>query len=144
MESQQQQPQVDDINSSEVITALEPAPQAQLSPTTQSLKKGQWIVTQIFVFFTQLFDNLGSFFNTYKQLIIVTALVLGAIVALRIVLAVMDALNDIPLLAPTFQLIGISYSIWFVNRFLLGASKRQELAQILQGLLNQQESETEG
>ena len=42
-------------------------------------------------------------------------------------MAVLDALNDIPLVAPTFELIGIGYSVWFVYRYLLKASTRQEL-----------------
>ena len=57
----------------------------------------------------------------------------------------LDALNGIPLVSPTFELIGIGYSAWFVNRYLLKASNRQELAQEIQGLKQQvvgsQESE---
>jgi hypothetical protein len=34
-------------------------------------------------------------------------------------------------------LIGIGYSAWFVNRYLLKASNRQELAQEIQGLKQQ-------
>ena len=52
----------------------------------------------------------------------------------KVVLAVIDALNDIPLLAPTFELVGIAYSAWFVNRYLLQASHRQELAQEIEKL----------
>ena len=40
-----------------------------------------------------------------------------------------DALNDVPLLAPTFELIGMGYTAWFVYRYLLKASTRQELVQ---------------
>jgi hypothetical protein len=56
-------------------------------------------------------------------------LLIAAAVTVKVVLAVLDALNDIPLLAPTFELIGIGYSAWFVNRYLLRAERRQELAQ---------------
>lgn len=87
---------------------------------------------------SQLTQNLGRFWNDYKQLVISLALILVAFIALRVVFAVVDALNDIPLLAPTFQLIGIAYSIWFVSRYLLQESNRQELYQKFQSLLNQQ------
>ncbi len=52
---------------------------------------------------------------------------MGSIVGVKVLLAILDALNDIPLVAPTFELIGIGYSAWFVYRYLLKASTRKEL-----------------
>jgi len=46
-------------------------------------------------------------------------------------------LNDIPLVAPTFELIGIGYSAWFVYRYLLKASTRQELTNEIATLKSQ-------
>jgi hypothetical protein len=138
MENQMQQPQEQTITSLEVSTGSSTLPKSNLSPTEQSIKKGQWLVTQIFSFLVQIFDNLGSFFKTSKQLLIATAIVVGAIVALKLVIAVMSALNDIPLLASTFKLIGVSYSAWFVYRYLLKPSTRQELYQALQNFLGKQ------
>ena len=140
MESQTQQPEDNTPKSLEATTALNTVPQSQLSPTAQSIQKGQWIFTQILSFVVQSFNYLGSFFNTYKQLVIGVVLFLAAVVTLRIVLAAMDALNDIPLLAPTFKLVGIGYSVWFVNRYLLKTSTRQELIQRLQSFLGAQVS----
>jgi hypothetical protein len=137
MESQQQ-PEFKDPNTPETTVALEPAPMSNFSPTSQSVQKGRWIFTQVYIFLSQLTQNLGRFWNDYKQLVISLALILVAFIALRVVFAVVDALNDIPLLAPTFQLIGIAYSIWFVSRYLLQESNRQELYQKFQSLLNQQ------
>ncbi len=37
---------------------------------------------------------------------------------------------------PTLNLVGIGYSTWFVNRYLLKASTRQELFQLIQNFLN--------
>lgn len=118
--------------------ALEPAPRPNFSPTNQSVQKGQWIIGQISTFLAQLPDDVGSLFNRYKQVIISIALILGAAIAVKIVLAVMDALNDIPLLSLTLELVGIGYSIWFVNRYLLQGSTRQELVQKLETFLNRQ------
>ena len=43
---------------------------------------------------------------------------------------VLDAVNDIPFVAPTFELIGLGYSAWFAYRYLLGAKNREELARL--------------
>lgn len=135
METPNPQPEDKTPASSAVTTALEPVPEPTFSPTTQSWEKGRWIVTQIFAFLAQLLNGLGSLFITYRQAIITVLLILGALVALRVVGAVMGALNDIPLLAPTFKLVGIGYSVWFVNRYLLKSSTRQELSQAIQNFL---------
>ena len=137
MESDVQQPTDDASNSLEVTTALEPEARRQISPTTQSIEKGQWIVAQIFDFIVGLPDYVGTFFNRYKQLIISIAVIWGAAIAIKVVLAIMDALNDIPLLAPIFESIGVGYCVWFINRYLLKPPTRQELAQKLEGVLKQ-------
>lgn len=130
-----QQPENPTPNSSDTSTALKTLPETKFSPTNQSIQKGQWIFTQIVAFLANIFDYIGSFFNTYKQSLISLGLILAAIVALRVVLAVIDALNDVPLVAPTFKLIGIGYSIWFVKRYLLQTSTREELFQNIQKFL---------
>lgn len=117
--------------------ALETVP-VKFSPNSQSIQKGQWIFRQIINFLAHFFDYLGSFFNTYKQSSISLALILAAFVTLRVALAVIDALNDIPLLESTFKLIGIGYSIWFVNRYLLKTQARQEFFNNLQNFLDKQ------
>lgn len=128
MESQIEQPQENTAN------RLETTANSNFSPTSASIQKGQWIFRVVVNFLTHLFDYIGSFFNTYKQAVISLGLILAAIVALRVVLAVIDALNDIPLLETTFKLIGIGYSTWFVYRYLLNTKSRQELSNNLQNL----------
>jgi hypothetical protein len=90
-----------------------------------------------FWFLATLPDYVGSFFNRYKQPLITVGLLVAAIVSVRVVLAILDALNDIPLVAPTFELIGIGYSAWFVYRYLLKASNRQELTSEIAALKSQ-------
>ena len=118
-----------------VKVVIEPEPQT-FSPTSQSLQKGQWIVTQVVDFLSQLSENLGSFFGENQSLLINLGLIFGAIIAFRVSLAVIVAINEIPLVAPTFELVGIGYSIWFINRYLLHTSNRQELGQKIQGFLD--------
>ena len=80
---------------------------------------------------------MSRYFNENKQPIISFALIVAALLALRVVLTVLVTLNDIPLLAPTFELVGIGYSVWFVSRYLLKSSNRQELSLELQKLKQQ-------
>ena len=139
MESQTQQPTDDASNPSSLATVSEPEARREISPTTQSIAKGKWIVTQIFDFLAGLPNYVGSSFNQSKQLITSVGLIIATVIALKVALAVMDALDDIPVVAPTLELIGVGYSIWFVSRYLLKSSTRQELAQKLEGVLKQQQ-----
>jgi len=134
MESQQ--PEYIDTTSPEIVGA-EPAPLAKLTSPGSTGEQWQQMGTQVSTFLAQLPDYLGRFFNEYRQLLTTLALIVAAFVTVKVVLAVMDALNGIPLLAPTFELVGIAYSAWFVNRYLLRASNRQELSQELQALKGQ-------
>lgn len=139
MESQLQQPKYDDTTSQKATAALEPALLSKLSPSPQIQEKWWWqIGTQVPVWLAGLPESLDRLFNQYNQAIINVALILAFSLAARVILAVMDALNDIPLLEPTFELVGIGYCVWFFYRYLLWASTRQELFQEIQGLLNQQ------
>lgn len=131
MESQQ--PEYVDTSSPAVIEASETARLAKLPPAAP---EEQWrqIIRQTSVFLAQLPDYLSRFFNENKQPIISFALVVTALILLRVVLTVLVTLNEIPLIAPTFKLVGIGYSVWFVSRYLLTSSNRQELSVELQKL----------
>ncbi|MDF5738377.1 MAG: CAAD domain-containing protein [Nostoc sp.] len=109
----------DIYNQTGTITKLQPPAQSQ----DEWLKYGE----QISTFLATLPEYLGSFFNQYKQPLVTVGLIVGSIVGVKVLLAILDALNDIPLVAPTFELIGIGYSAWFVYRYLLKASTRKEL-----------------
>jgi CAAD domains of cyanobacterial aminoacyl-tRNA synthetase len=69
---------------------------------------------------------LGNFFNEYRQLIVSLGLVFGAIVSVKLTLALLSALNEIPLVEPLLELVGLGYTAWFVIRFMLKSEKRQE------------------
>lgn len=119
METQSPETKMQELNNQTgTITKIQPSPSQD-----EWLKYGE----QISSFLATLPQYAGTIFNKYKQPLTVLGLIVAAIVTLKVVLAVLDALNDIPLLAPTFELIGIGYSAWFVYRYLLKASSRQEL-----------------
>ncbi|AFZ25629.1 hypothetical protein Cylst_3486 [Cylindrospermum stagnale PCC 7417] len=130
VETKSQEATVPEINSQTgTITKLQPPVQ----PQEQWLKYGE----QVSEFLGTLPEYVGSFFNQYKQPLVSLGLVLTAIVTVKVLLAVLDALNDLPLVAPTFELIGIGYSAWFVYRYLLKASTRQELTSEITTLKSQ-------
>lgn len=103
----------------------------------QSQEQLQKYLDQVSGFLSQLPEYVGSIFNKYRQPLIIIGLIVGSIVTLKVVLAILDALNDIPLVAPTFELIGIGYSAWFVYRYLLKANTRNELTSEIETLKSQ-------
>jgi hypothetical protein len=72
-------------------------------------------------------DYIGQFYAENKQFLIVIGLFVLGIVTVKVTLAVLDAVNDIPLLAPLLELVGIGYTAWFVWRYLLKSETRREL-----------------
>lgn len=136
MEAQMQNQEYADTTSTEATTTQinnQSGTLAKLPPASDS-QEWQQYGAQVSQFLADLPDYLGKFFNSYKQPIISLGLIFAAIIAVKVVLAVLDALNDIPLLAPTFELVGIGYSTWFVYRYLLKASTREELADEIQSI----------
>ncbi|HEY9668399.1 MAG TPA: CAAD domain-containing protein, partial [Coleofasciculaceae cyanobacterium] len=86
---------------------------------------------------SELPDEVGKFFTNYQRPIIVLSLLLVAIISLKVVTAVLSAINGLPLVKPTFELIGFGYTLWFVYRYLLLSSRRQELVKVTQSLKQQ-------
>ncbi|WP_009631214.1 CAAD domain-containing protein [Synechocystis sp. PCC 7509] len=129
MESQLQQQEYTDTQN---IKVSAPGTMVTIEPNTED--KWTEVGSQVSGFLAQLPEIIGNFWESYKQPITSLGLIFAAIITVKVVLAVIDALNDIPLLAPTFELIGIAYSAWFINRYLLQASNRQELAQEIEKL----------
>ncbi|MEH2043715.1 CAAD domain-containing protein [Nostoc sp.] len=140
METEQQQRESINASLSQDTLALEGTDTAnlpKLPPAREPESQWQQISRQISQFLEQLPQYLSDFFQDYKQPLITVALILAAIVTARLVLAVLAAIHDIPLLAPLFELVGISYTSWFIFRYLLKSSNRQELVDEIQLLKNQ-------
>ncbi|MBD0386118.1 MAG: CAAD domain-containing protein [Nostoc sp. C3-bin3] len=131
MNTELQQEQYADTASPNQIKALkgsESGNLAMLPPASQNEEQWQKIGRQISIFLAKIPEYIGSFYQEYKSLIISFALLVITVTALRIFLAVLNAINDIPLVSPFLQLIGLGYTIWFTFRYLLKDSTRQELA----------------
>lgn len=138
METRQQPLESINPSPSEATLALEGTNTTNL-PKLPPASESEWqrISRQFFEFFGQLPEYLSSFFKDYSQALITLSLIFAAIVTVKVALAVLGAINDIPLLSPFFELVGIAYATWFTFRYLIKASNRQELAQQIQLLKNE-------
>ncbi|MDZ8070546.1 MAG: CAAD domain-containing protein [Nostoc sp. DedQUE08] len=149
MDTELQQDQYVDTASQNQIKALkgsESGNLAMLPPASENEEQWQKNGRQISIFLAKIPEYIGSFYQEYKLLIISFALLVITVTALRIFLAVLNAINDIPLVSPFLQLIGLGYTIWFTSRYLLKNSTRQELAEeirlLKKQILGREESET--
>lgn len=69
-----------------------------------------------------------DFWQAYQRPVTLLGWIIAGIVTLKVALAVLGALNDFPLLAPTFELVGLGYGGWFIYRYIIGFASRQELS----------------
>ncbi|HEY9647652.1 MAG TPA: CAAD domain-containing protein [Chroococcidiopsis sp.] len=100
------------------------------SSTTPSVDSNEQLLEaaqKVSKFLSDLPDYLPTFFGEYRRPIVTIGLIVVSIIAVKLTLAVLDSVNDIPLLAPSFELIGLGYTTWFVYRYLWRASNRKEL-----------------
>lgn len=88
-------------------------------------------------FLSKIFEYLKEFVDENQKLLVNLLLIFLGIVAVKVTLAIVAAINDIPLLAPMFELVGLGYTGWFVYRYLLTKSSRQELVQEFESLKTQ-------
>ncbi|MBP0019901.1 MAG: valine--tRNA ligase [Cyanobacteria bacterium SBLK] len=78
-------------------------------------------------FLAGLPDGINQFFQRNQQGLSIGAIVAGSVVILYITFALLEAINTIPFVEPTLKLAGVLTSIWFVLRYLLRSSDRQDL-----------------
>ncbi len=82
-------------------------------------------------------EYVTDFFKEYKRPLVTVGLILTAFISVKLLLALLNAINEVPLLAPTFELIGLTYTGWFVYRFVLRDVNRQELTENITSLKDQ-------
>lgn len=117
---------IEDLTSTDFISTDD---LGQVTPFS-SPDNEQWsrVVDKTTAFLADLPDYLTDFFGQYKRPIVTVGLVFGSVIAVKLTLAILNSINEIPLLSPTFELIGLGYSAWFIYRYLLRASNRKELS----------------
>jgi hypothetical protein len=79
-------------------------------------------------YINKLPSYFSDFFKNYKGLLITLGSIVAVFAGFKLIIALLGAINDIPLLALILELIGLAYVIWFVYRYLLSTANRQELA----------------
>lgn len=97
----------------------------------------QQILDKVSGLLANLPDYVTDFFKEYKRPLVTVGLILAAFISVKLLLAILNAINEVPLLAPTFELVGLGYSSWFVYRFLLKDANRQELTENFTALKDQ-------
>ncbi|MEG4440875.1 CAAD domain-containing protein [Microcoleus sp. AT9_B5] len=125
----------------EVVTVdlVEDKPGVMTTVTTTETPASQFqdIKDQVITILSELPAYLSNFFADYQKPLITVGLILAGGISIKVMLGVLDALNDVPLVAPIFELIGMGYTGWFVYRYLLKASDRQELLTEIDSLKEQ-------
>lgn len=121
----EQQDQVDTVT-----VKISPDTSSSLAPITTDSTDEQWrdVSAKVSDFIADLPAYLSDFFGEYKRPIITIGLIIASLIAVKLLLAVLGAINDLPLFSSIFELVGMGYSAWFVWRYLLKASTRQQLA----------------
>lgn len=97
---------------------------AEIKPSNE-----QWLLVgyRISAFVEKLPGYFSYFFDAYKQPLIIIGVIVGVFVAFKLMLALVSALNDLPLIAGFLELVGLAYVTWFVYRYLISTDSRQEL-----------------
>ncbi len=118
----------------DVEASTTPATETASGETVEQMKR---VTAQVVDKLGYLDKYFGEFFREYKRPLIALGLFFGLFLAIKLTLAVLEAINDVPVLAPMFELIGLLYSGWFVYRYLYKASNRSELASEMNALKEQ-------
>jgi glutamyl-tRNA synthetase len=95
------------------------------------------IANQVITILSDLPMYVVNFFENYQKAIITIGLIVAGGITLKVTFAVIDSLNDVPLLSPIFELVGMGYTVWFIYRYLLRAATRQELSSEIASLKEQ-------
>ncbi|WP_445176337.1 CAAD domain-containing protein, partial [Microcoleus sp.] len=74
-------------------------------------------------------EYAGNFVTEYQKALVALGLLASVLITGRVTLAILDTINQIPVLGGLLEVIGILFTIWFVFRHLLFAANRQKIAQ---------------
>jgi hypothetical protein len=120
-----------DVTSTQPSAVLESSKvetQPLLPRAIELLSQWQQIGGSFSDFLKQLPEYLGRALPEYQLPIICFAAIITGTFAVKLILAILDVINEVPQLQLGFELTGIGYATWFVFRYLLKASTRKELA----------------
>ena len=96
----------------------------QASPDDEIWKQVSAAVLQFLDHPTRYFDG---FFSDYKKPALTFAVILGALMTTKVLASILSAVEDVPGLAPLFQLIGLTYTVQFGTRRVFKAEQRARI-----------------
>ncbi|MEM7065887.1 MAG: CAAD domain-containing protein [Cyanobacteria bacterium P01_B01_bin.77] len=108
-------------------TDINPPEENVTTSSAMSAEQAKEILAKIASVLGDAPQYVVEIFNEYKRPLTVIGLVFGGLIAIKMMFAILAAINDIPVLAPTMELIGLIYTGWFIYRYLLKANNRSEL-----------------
>jgi isoleucyl-tRNA synthetase len=73
-------------------------------------------------------EYAGNFVTEYQKALVALGLLASVLITGRVTLAILDTINQIPVLGGLLEVIGILFTIWFVFRHLLFAANRKKIA----------------
>jgi hypothetical protein len=122
-----------------MTTQLETLPEVSEQETQEMIEARRLAAwerdrVQIEDFFNNPGKYISAFWQEYKPIVYVLGAVLAALFALNIVLGIVGFVTGLPLIGGLLELVGIGYTVWFVNRYLLKAETRQELSQQVESI----------
>lgn len=109
--------EMDDVN---ILQTDQIAPDVKPIEMPESLEKFRTILAELPTYIGKIYQNNQGAFITL-------GIFFGIIVALKLMVALLSAIEGIPFMASTLEIIGLGYTGWFVWRYLLHASTRDEL-----------------
>lgn len=89
---------------------------------------------QIEDFFNDPMKYVSTFWQEYKPIVYILGAILAALFALNITLGIIGFVTHLPIISGLLELVGLGYTVWFVNRYLMKAETRQELSQKLESI----------
>jgi hypothetical protein len=84
--------------------------------------------------FEELYGDLKAKWDGLENKTTVVVYAGGALVALWLSSTIVGAINSVPLLPKIMELVGLTYTGWFVYRYLLFKSSRKELVEDIEEL----------
>ncbi|MBW4527667.1 MAG: CAAD domain-containing protein [Phormidium tanganyikae FI6-MK23] len=117
-------------------SAIEPAPEAIDQQIIEARRIAAWERdhAQIRDFFSDPMKYISAFWQEYKPIVYILGAILFTLFALNVVFGIIGFVTSLPIISGLLELVGIGYTVWFVNRYLLKAETRQQLSQKVEEL----------
>lgn len=106
-------------------------PTGMQTEVTEAQRQAAWMRDRALIedFFNQPGKYLSAYWQTYKPIVFLLIAFIVALIAVNFVLSMISFVTHLPIIGALLELVGIGYSIWFTQRYLLKAETREELFQ---------------